>query len=151
MFKRWIIRGFFIWLVLLCMGGWAWSYGRSDGVGYLSDTGRGWLLSSGGSALALCYGKNDEPPTEKWVSIHDTLEPSERHVFFPGGTSFLGFGYTHLVAPGHEFSAITIPYWLPTILAAFSLCFVWWGTRKRKAGGDFPVELAGKKEDVRLK
>ncbi len=131
MWRRWVIRGLFAALPLLCAGAWVGSYVHS----YFIDN---WGPSTGG------YSTN-------WQA---GVWPGRFHYFYShvsGGDSgsdwrcdrsLLGFVVKafHTPAGGWESVVVDVPLWMPTVVAGLMLAGVWWWTGRHKERRGFSVE-----------
>ncbi len=150
--KRWIIRSFFIGLLLLCVGGWIASYVRLARVSYM---GEGlWTLESVNGQVALMrwpdyrekYNWQNDKPTWRCFSTISSGELHSELGDYREDWYFLGFGFlwNDPYQPGRW--AGGIPFWFLTTLSAVALFFSWKKTARRKLGGTFPVEV-GRQHD----
>jgi len=142
MIRRWIIRSFFIGLLLLCVGGWLSSYYCPiEGVYHKTCTLACWT-SNGYLWVGYSNPGND----------YGTFVRVYRPVKLPGGKDLdaimyyrihhsLGFAYGEQPSPYHS-QIFCIPFWFPTVMFAGFICLVWRKTRPKSGGRAFPVELA---------
>ena len=133
--KRWIIRSFFIGLLLLFVGGWAWSYHTESNINY------------GGRNFweATCNWGNFSLGWISYNNRHDGWEvfTNPARDWNVTGGSWVAFDTVN--EPNKK--SVIIPFWLPTILLATLLWLVCRKTRPkinpRKA---FPVEITKQSE-----
>src|ERR1035437_8685370 len=128
--KRWCIRSVFVGLLLLCVGGWGWSYKYGWVINY--DYGRGLsTLESVWGEIHLCW--YDTSVSQSTGMPFDPMPKGEGFSAssFPCDASFdsgradhyrLGFVVSN--------DWIAIPFWFPTIIAAALLWWVWRKTRQ---------------------
>jgi len=144
--KRWIIRGVFLWLLLLCVAGWVGSYACSFGI-YHNVRDCPWGIGIGDGMVLLGRAGEDwwgwrrsgvvGCSMDRSVVVHDKYDwnPSR----------FLGFGYGGGTNILYE-RFWCIPFWFPTILAAVASFIVWRKTRpKINPVTAFPVEVVNPK------
>ena len=166
--KRWIIRSFFIGLLLLFVGGWVGSYRYSwliahqnqdlvsiPGYEYVSVLG----VRCNWGKIQLTYWHADpasQPnlyPTffegDGWLVHAESSHPLLDSAFVGQFNSdyFLGF-FIELNHPDYpafyslQGNYAAIPFWFPTTISAAFLLLVWRKTRPNVKGRAFPVELA---------
>jgi len=130
--KRWIIRSFFIGLLLLFVGGWILSYKWSWDLSH-----QGYNFWSVGCVWGTCeinwWGHVQFRPSGFKL---DNLSPA---------TDYLPY-YRHHLLGFHlttELDAIflAIPFYFPTTICAALLWLAWRKTRPKPEGRAFPVEL----------
>ncbi len=154
--RRWIIRSFFIGLLLLCVGGWVYSGTHTGEINYV----RNGCFVQCGTESGVVYvgsgGKRGAPGIANgcfFASIsnasRDDALPAR---FWPLGPSqipsFLGFFYARAAPTSFSVGGVdyaSVPYWFLILLVSFALFVVWWKTRKSKPGRAFPVEMTAKK------
>ena len=139
--KRWIIRSFFIGVLLLCVGQWVASYQYDWSIGY---QGRNqW-------SVECLWGKlHVEWWDASWTylverngwSVHACpayVTPDSTFIArFDGGHYCLGF----LISLERHAMFFNIPLWFPTTISAALLWLVWPLTRPTAKGRAFPVEV----------
>ena len=145
--KRWIIRSFFIGLLLLCVGGWATSYASWWDIEYHDNlpTTFTWAVGSSWGRLWIIrkhdvysyFGGYLPRELETYMSSVDVPYEIERQFEFLPHYVF-GFCFNS----DERLHGIAIPYWFPTTLSASLLCWVWRKTRPKAKGGAFPVEVS---------
>ena len=148
MIKCWIIRSFFIGVLLVCVVVWVGSYFRSAGIAFngahrLAALDADWgevhitdvASARGGSVLSPFYcGQASPAPVQTW------LKYMSYH--------FLGFAvmpYHDVRVLGRTFSwgEAMFPLWFPALLSGLLLWFVWRMTRpKIPMERAFPLEPA---------
>jgi len=139
---RWLIRGFAIALLTLCLSCWGWSYLHSVNIEYDVLLRRHyWLKTHIGG---IHFGFADHLTFSRgWRFTHHGAfllpeDPSYARLWgMPSGKRFLGFYYDRGIG-GHLF--IAIPFWFPSLLSAGLLWFAWRKTRPKMWRG-FPVEV----------
>ena len=144
--KRWIIRSFFIGLLLLCVGGWAGSTASMAAVSY------GWahrhiVVGTTWGCVLLAWGDDaymgDEVGWRCEFGHADTVR------FFPPGDELgdfhLGFGYGGI---SNHMRRLGVPYWFLTLLFGSVLFIVWRKTGLPVKGRGFPVELGEKEKPI---
>ncbi len=129
------MRGFFITLLTLCLGGWAWSHYYSSYVAYCHGGYRFYVAIHVGALEAALientfHGKGFEFDNVRILSGGSVYFSTERR--------FLGFyidwsGFDTLLEVG-------IPFWFLTIVLTLALFFVWRKTRRPNPARAFPVE-----------
>lgn len=128
--KRWIIRGFFIWLLTIWIVAWAGSYWRALSVGFWHTSYEyGWAEGIGQEVVAASRGKLGVAiQRSEWKGSMD-IRLKEPYRWRPAGLA------------GFSASArnITIPFWFPTLISVFFLWAAWRKTMPKPKG--FPVEL----------
>ena len=141
--KRWIIRSFFIGLLLLCVGGWLVSFKVGWVVGYNN-----------------VHNHNEYEMVVHWGKIRFSfLDGHHAVAFVPDGwfqDTFPAYPLKGTNADadlyGRKFVGfesgevgrrqwISIPFWFPTTISAAFLWLVWRKTRPKPKGRAFPVEL----------
>ena len=154
--KRWIIRSFFIGLLLLCVGGWRWSYFFCESLAYqqprtLNPAENKYVEVSGGNLLLMTYVPFSDDATPwpvGWTYYHrhrdrDDVNWEKRFDSWEG-PRFLGFHFFYKASPrpaiGNADRGIQVPFWFPTTISAALLWLVWRKTRSKAKGRAFPVE-----------
>jgi hypothetical protein len=141
--RRWIIRSFFIGLLVLCVGGWVGSYWFGWGIS--SSAQEAWVIEceSGRMYLAMWNsfgwpGSHPHDPGSVYFFIADSkyLGSVARRYHH-----FIGFQSINDLDGGR---CIIIPLWFPTAISAALLLFVWRKARPKPKGRAFPVELKTK-------
>jgi predicted small integral membrane protein len=142
--RRWIIRNFFIAVLLLCVGAWAWSYLYLGGISYR----RGQLLvfAANHGELWIRWVERGWGPDGVSVSYDPVPEDyamSEKYIrSYPRTKYFLGFFTSKDMNSftGRERQA-GIPFWFVTSVLAIALIYVWRKTRpKPNPATAFPIE-----------
>ena len=132
---RWIIRSFFVGLLLLFVGGWVGSYKYSP-PGYRSISPQ-WQWNCFGGRIALCWDKRNFRPRDPAEVYRGELPFID-----PKGYELLGFDLRYSDwGKGLRSFYLAIPLWFPTLLSAALLWLVWRKTRPKVKGRAFPVEL----------
>src|ERR1039458_140482 len=126
--KRWIIRSFFIGLLLLCVCGWVVSSQRVLQVIYVNTYGWGFGCWRGNINLLrvdrrYVYNENGLYLGSLVVSPVVIFPPSPSY-------SFAGFQFSDGPLKKH----IGIPFWFPTTISAALLWLVWRKTRPKPKG-----------------
>ncbi len=139
--RRWIIRSFFIGLLLLFVGGWIGTYSSNTaGFRYVPrSTVSGYFISwrvhcLRGEIRLLRYEHFIQIEPEGWSFYHDETESRNFVLRRYFGQFHFGFYVGAWQA--------AIPFWFPTTLSAALLLWVWLMTRPKVMGRAFPVELA---------
>ena len=138
---RWIIRSFFILLILLCIG-WGWSSTHEGWIFYHFAGGQRFDCGTVWSILEVGYDNPDGRDDPKgWSCVINVRRPI--HVIpVPAGelgdfnNGFLGFNGDF--REGHYF--LEIPYWFLVSILVLILIFVWRKNRKPNPATAFPVE-----------
>ena len=148
--KRWIIRGLFLWLLLLCLTGWAWSlwydtafiyYWRPDrtvpydrAIACFSVS--GFLVVGKGGGMTE-FGQRDGWEYRR-IEAGEWSGPSiwKVHRWWNDNSGPHSLGTDALT------HSLSIPYWLPTLI--FSAC-LYLSCRKARPinpATAFPIEVA---------
>ena len=140
--KRWIIRSFFIGLLLLCVGGWGLSYVYDDFFGYEYAPTGSWYMQCGGGKFMFVYEDyiSTPRPTGYWFVGHQTHFRNELYGGSKGGR-MLGFRVSWEFLPFFSFWHAEIPFWFLSTILAVLLWLAWRWTRPKAQGRAFPVEL----------
>ena len=134
--RRWLIRSFFITLLLLCVGVWGWSYISGGSVWFKhNDVGLG-IGGISGECFTCCPAGSAVPeglncvrvPNGEWSGVVDC----------PSTHSSFGF---LICNDSHANFLIAIPFWFITAVLALVTFYVWRRTGKKKPGKAFPVEM----------
>ncbi len=136
--KRWIIRSFFIALLLLCVAGWerSWEHSNSFSV----SPGGVWLIcrTLPGAVKVVLWSRTDRFHHAWRLDFGADDDVSPPDMFWPT----LGFDLYHGSFPdGGSTFQIQVPFWFLTVLFGLFLFIVWRKTRSRKPGRLFPVEM----------
>src|ERR1700751_1416748 len=92
--KRWIVRGFCIGVLLLCVGGWGMSAGHWWGMTWY-PFGRELTCGSNEGAVQMAFSTNRTPEISGW-----NFFPREEIRFFPEAyNGRLGFGFDRNPGP----------------------------------------------------
>ena len=151
--RRWIIRGIFIALLTLSVGGWVtsaryscnaqfWHGNCGIGAGATQGAVGFYFIQQDGSIAVkrLHYTCHRRPDIRFWpkYSLAGPTHPSGEESFY----SLLGFAGGHRVHQPLESWSFSLPYWFLTLLSAAALWFAWLRTRPdldpRTA---FPIEV----------
>jgi len=128
--RRWIIRSFFIGLLLLCVGGWMVSYKYDWTV--LFTASNQWIMRSHWGKIDLIWEKHPVWPYRKgW---HFWSAPADADAPDPSRFGFWASNYW-----GEE-NIIIVSFWFPMTISAAFLWLVWRKTRPPVRGRAFPVE-----------
>src|ERR1035437_9638047 len=104
--KRWMIRSFFIGLLLLCVGGWGVSYAFEAMLLYVDKT-TSWNcdleLSEGRCYLNVSSG--DWPDVEGWLLLYGKYHPTDSG--YEQHFNALDFHFSH---DGSRFWRLGIPF-----------------------------------------
>jgi hypothetical protein len=147
--KRWIIRSFFVAMVMLFVGGWAAIYSYDIGLGYERGDRFWWAGSSRGCAYLGLSRQFLAPSTTGWRFI---VNPNDSQGFFmqrqwPMQLEFLGFGLEDRAVEilGHPafvpWFSVRVPFWFCTLVSGVLFWCGWRKTRVRTKGPAFPVEV----------
>jgi hypothetical protein len=150
--RRWIIRSFFFVLLVLCIGGWAWSYFRWTVV--MFDFGGGLLEfnATDGGQLLVGWDTPDRPRGRpdglEWVRVHSLpLQKGFVRGKNVGEHYFWGFGVSNYHSKkgyGSVFG-VDVPFWFVTGIIAIPTVYAWRKTRsKPNPSTAFPVEAVKK-------
>ena len=132
--KRWIIRSLFIGLLLLCVGGYGFSYIRGCEV---ADTfNKVWGVQSGWGKLHLSWFG---------ISSFSGLWVNDFPVDAGYDLEYVDHFHSHyclgfFIRFEPDRTLFTIPFWFPTTISALLLWWVWRKTRPPVKGRAFPVE-----------
>src|ERR1035437_9628380 len=140
--RRWIIRSFFIGLLLLCVGGWVWSYKYGWIFRYSRHNG-GSVRSHWGKIHLTWMDDSWAPfPTERWhiYPADAAIDANYIKYIHNGHYSHHCLGFFITIEADSMF--VVIPFWFPTTISAALLWLVWRWTRPRVQGRAFPVEIA---------
>jgi len=136
---RWIVRGFAIALLTLCLSLWVWSYLRYFYASYSPSANKSYSVDTymGG----VRFSSHDatwpwSPPGWEFGHIRGAYPFSQT-----GLRQLMGFGYPGFVVSTSTFWEFSVPFWFPSLLSAGLLWFVWWRTRAAREGRGFPVEI----------
>jgi hypothetical protein len=148
--KRWIIRSFFIGLLLLFAGGWVVSGTRKGEIDYARN---GCFVQCGTESGVVWMGSNGKRGgtgiPDGWIFA--VIPNGARFAgppahFWPLGPSqipsFLGFGFLRSSPAFFSVCGVAylgVPYWFLIVLFYFILLFGWRKTRPTVRG--FPLEL----------
>src|ERR1035437_5317203 len=148
--KRWIIRSFFIGLLLLCVGGWVWrayydgtfQYGR----GALSEKATSVKCLIWRGQIDVMFIQNDgQFLDDGWQSnvteAHTQFWPSDDFRTSHYGLGF-AIGHVNNKFTGQEFWELGVPFWFLVVVSSLTLWLVWRKTRAKAKARAFPVELA---------
>jgi hypothetical protein len=128
--KRWIIRTFFIGLLLLFAGGWVGSYKYGWEVGYRNNN--TWVLEVNRGRIDLDWWDS--------FNIHEEQGWYGRSAYAQVPINYDHLGFFWMNEAGIIW--LSIPFWFPTTVSAALLWWVWRKTRPKPVGRAFPVELA---------
>ncbi len=142
---RWVIHGVFIFLILLCAGGWVESYGHVDYFGWCRDR-YAYDISSRAGSMTLLYSVTlayitDARDPVGWRWDRAPIMPENRSLFRQDPRVFCGFGYGHAEGALSDERWVAVPYYFLILVFSGVLLIVWRKTRPRKVGGAFPVEV----------
>ena len=142
MVKRWIIRSIFMLPILLCVGGWGWSFGHWNTLEVAAGKLHRLGLENAYGCLWVHYFGGGLSSGFWWVG-HGSIDSVERCIVPRWKSCFLGFSYWHEPLgwrmPIHW--QVMVPYWFLILVFAGLLYFVWRKTGKPKPAGAFPVEV----------
>lgn len=150
MWRRWIIRGLFVGLLVVCAGAWVRSQRHFDGV--FGTWGKNAMnVRSGSGKLCVSVGRwlepRDQPSLEKLTQDIEWGHPIK---LYGESRDVLGFaGGTWRVEDEGDFWFFGQPYWFLTAVIAGLVLLVWRKTGKAKAGRGFPVEPCVKPTSLR--
>ena len=129
--KRWIVRSFFIGLLLLSIGGWALSHKYHLLVESRSpERIRDALIWRGEFRYLSAYWTDVFDHEWRWEFSEDFW----RHWLLTPRPSALGFRFST--------DCIIIPLWSPTMMCGVVLVLAWRKSRPKAIGGAFPVEAS---------
>ena len=135
--KRWIIRSFFIGLLLLCMGGWVVTAKYQCFIAYRHG-GHAIDCNLYLGVICVVFVSSATGPTgwDHFVIClpHARFWPPE---LFWDHHMFWGFGFDHRAS---AFTRFAVPYWFTILVSAALLWLVWRKTRPKPKGRAFPVE-----------
>jgi hypothetical protein len=138
MFRRWLIRSFFIALCVVCAAVWVGSYFQRVAVHY---HGHDHILILGLDCGAIGYINNDIevgiPYAWQWYRGPTNFQEF-RQYYRRTSYHFIGFAFdpkkTDFV------TVVMIPLWLPTLLSAVLLWLAWHKTKTRPKATGFPIK-----------
>lgn len=147
MFRRWLIRGLALALLMLGLVAWVGSYARAI---VIHDVGRTWIRMSvsagrmgfrqGDTAIALSPGWHADvfrSDIDRWMDF-DTM--AQHHAF--GFATYRNTTYKTIDR------AMTVPIWFPTLLSALLLWLLWRRTKPIPKAQGFPIEPTAKQNDL---
>lgn len=155
MWRRWIIRSFFLGLLLMCVAVWVGSHAGRAEVSWMGDD--LWVLESGDGQIGLehwpsfreKYGWRDGEPTWK-CSFATASGNAPPYILddhdYRARRDFLGFMFLWDDPYQSGLCAGGIPFYFLTVISVLVLLLVWRTTRNPKIGGAFPVETAATRE-----
>jgi len=135
MTHRWIIRGFCLALMTLCIVAWIYHSRGWGGLYYRSGY---WIACTSGSGeICMAAGQSSLPMTSSdgWLFLREHIP---RCFSFPG-QHFLGFWF-YSGMPTLKIKALCVPYWFILCVLALTTIVVWRYTCL-KPGRGFPVVL----------
>jgi hypothetical protein len=134
--RRWIIRSFFIGLLVLCVGGWVGSYWDAGEITY---SGRNvWYAAFHWGKLHLMWAYDPARANGGWDAFTRPASADTDAALIAGygGHYYLGF----FLKIGPDENYVAIPFYFPTLISAALLWLVWRKTRPKAKGRAFPVE-----------
>ena len=141
--KRWIIRSFFIALLLLFVGGWVVSYRSGYGLRYINHN--IWIMEGNWGKVNLEWLGDSSIYGKGW-RFGQVIPSSSDSILFAGRSKtgdYETFNHRYIlgfsIISTHDEMWLTIPFWFPTTISAAVLWLVWRKTRPRPRG--FPVEV----------
>ena len=147
--KRWLLRGSLIVPILICLVGWAWSYGHSDALGYVTATEATVAVGTDRGSLGIALVKPGlyRPAARSWHFRHNVLPASERRILVVG--TLCGFYWqTRTIPGGGTMREAAVPYYALLLPLGAALVLVWRRTRPPRPGRAFPVEMAAATKDA---
>lgn len=154
MWRRWIIRGFFLSLLVLCVAGWAATHAPVVMVEHWGPANHV-SLGTGPGFLRFSWTIHSPPPPRWDISTRSVI-PGEIDQLDNYGWHYLGFGsgkrptgWFAEISRTEGFSSIRfirIPFGFPTIISSLILFYVWQNTARPKVGRAFPIEMATVRE-----
>ena len=144
MFKRWAIRGVLVGLLLLCLGGWGWSWVHFNSLSYGH---RGYYVAcySKPGRVELVGGYSQAVTEEgwEWVGYHRKYYGSYDLWFMAQVPPIIGKPRNMVFADEWTWN-VSVPYWILSGVFFLALLYVWRKTRhKLSAATAFPVETTG--------
>jgi len=161
MMRRWIIRGFFLSLLLLCVTGWAWSMWYDASLIYWQHRQEKWGVYQGyNRAVVACFsergfltigqggglteragGRNGWSYRQRLIDPEEEGPPDYSDWWKP--TQWWNATYGPLSFGTNELTrSLRIPYWLLTLVCLVLLCLFWRRkVRPLNPATAFPVEL----------
>jgi hypothetical protein len=131
--RRWIIRNFFIGLLLLCVGGWVWSAAHYSWITFYHG-GKNLDFSSKWGVVRVVWSENVGTEND-WACGNSTTDITH---FWPTGASDTpSFYYEHVVE--YHYRYVNVPHWFLILLSSAVLFVVWRKTRLPVNGHAFPV------------
>jgi len=141
MVRRWLIRGLFMLLCILCVAAWVGSYFESAYVQYIGGE-RMVAVRAECDSLFLSVSNDPGYVTNKWDS---GLAPAEHSLIqaWYRDTDFhsMGFAYRRILGATPAWQ-VWVPLWFPAFLCGLLTWFAWRKARVKRVGGAFPVEFA---------
>src|ERR1035437_1807912 len=121
--KRWIIRSFFIGLLLLFGGGWAVSYKFGWEIRYLRQHDMWSLFGHWGEITLVWWDESRSEKVDKsgLFIVPANADAASSYFMQPDVRRCLGF----YLKFDHDEKFIAIPFWFPTTISAALLCWVW--------------------------
>jgi hypothetical protein len=142
--RRWIIRCFFIGLLVLCAGGWGWSYRYAWGIGYSGHS--YWAVECARGEIYLVWVRDSVtrgfPTGWAIIAAPATIAFDVRLAGEYGDYYYLRFHFDKKV----DEWVCTIPFYCLTVLSTVFLWFAWRKTRPAAKGRAFPVEVPVKEK-----
>lgn len=138
MARRWLIRSFFMGLVVLCAGVWVWSCWCEIRLTYQGTDLHGFII--GGGRLIVAWQEGAVQPLGWNLTVASPTNWDSWDTYF-ANSHWHGFAYTN-VKPSAKttlrYCGLSIPIWFCTIFSTFLLGFFWWKT-KLKTKQAFPI------------
>ncbi len=138
MVRRWLIRTFFIGILVVCVVAWVASYRREIIFEY-EGTATSLRLACESSYIVFNVFS---PPKGGTLSNGWYFSLWPIHEYVEARHWFLGFGFTYQRGGRND---VCVPLWFPVLLSALTLYFVWRKTRPKSAGKAFPIEPTDRK------
>jgi hypothetical protein len=131
--RKWVIRGFFIALIVLIVGAWIWN-ADPNGIYFRWGGRHSFFLTSAGDDLWLMQAQSTS-------AFHGVSFGKRPHfITYTMCNHFLDFMW----GSDPEEWWIALPFWFLTSFPTLALFFVWRKTRKPNPSTAFPVEAVKK-------
>jgi hypothetical protein len=148
---RWIIRSFFIGLLLLCLGSWLSSYLFQETLSYHREHSTRLYRVTLVAGTCAFYSEVAELHLDGFFDgwEHQQSKYDGDNTLWVGHQfQLLGFGVSYELIYAHS-PLLLIPLWFPTAICAALLCFSWRKTRQNGKGCAFPVEQSSKEASAK--
>ena len=129
---RRLVRGAFLFLFVLSVGCWGWSYPYREHLSYNGDQSQACVIELGGGAVFL--GRDWGFMTPPGWSYYHVGHDHDAGELDGAGFGMLGFQcFTSPAPPNGIGSFVKIPFWFLCTVSAVAMIFVWRRTEMRRA------------------